>query len=74
MLPCFAVHAADTGKVRLPHSLLRVHKVNPRPGKKRNNPARRQSASGNEPSDVFFLFQQKRRAEIKTLEGFGNRP
>jgi hypothetical protein len=74
-LPCFPVHAARYGQSSLPHRWLRLwHRANPRPGKKRNNPARRQNASGNEPLDVFFLFQQQGGAEIKTLEGFGNWP
>ena len=70
----FGVHAADTGKALHQHWLRRRHREDPLPRILRNNPARHQNASGNEPSDVFFLFQQQRGAEIKTLEGFGNRP
>ena len=71
MPPYFPARGRGTGKAH-PHRWLRLwHRANRRPGKKRNNPARRQNASGNEPLGVFFLFQQQGGAEIKTLEGFG---
>ena len=70
----FVVHAADTDKAHLPHWLRRKHREDPLPRILRNNPARRQNASGNEPLAVFFLFQQQSGAEIKTLKGFGDGP